>query len=178
MGTTKKILLHVCCAPCAGPCIERLQANNRIVGLFYSNSNIGSQEELEKRLKYVKKIAAFFGVPLEVDEYKHADWLDYIAGLEDEPEKGARCRKCFEFNLKRTAEATSKLGYDEFATSLTVSPQKKSADVFAGGAKFKNFSPWDFKKNDGFKRSIELSREFELYRQNFCGCEFSQHRPD
>ncbi len=169
------ILLHVCCAPCAAPCIERLQENNRDVHLFFSNSNINSEAEFARRLSFVEVVAEHFRTPLQVAPYHHGEWLDCISGLEDEPERGKRCTKCFDWNLERTMIAAQNMDNITFTTTLTVSPHKNAKQIFALGENYPNFEPWDFKKQNGFKRSIELSRQFNLYRQNYCGCEFSWH---
>ena len=171
--TRKKILLHVCCAPCATACVERLLVDDRDVSLYYSNSNINSKEEFEKRLTYVEKIAAIFDVGLEIDPYRHDDWLEHVRGLEHEAEKGLRCVKCFDWSLERTAQKARDVGIENFATSLTVSPHKNSTIIFEAGNQYPGFESWDFKKRDGFKRSRELSEKFDLYRQSFCACEFS-----
>ena len=116
-----EILLHVCCAPCGGGCVERLLREGRQVRLYYSNSNLASLDEFERRLDSVKRLATHFGVPLEVDAYDHAAYLAAVAGLENEPERGARCAKCFAFNLGRTAKRAAELGVT-FSTTLTVLP--------------------------------------------------------
>ena len=169
----KKILLHVCCAPCATACVERLLANDRDVSLYFSNSNINSKMEFEKRLSYVEKIAGIFDVGLEIDIYRHDDWLEHVRGLENEAEKGLRCVKCFDWSLRRTAQKAAEVGIESFATSLTVSPHKNSRVIFEAGNQYPGFESWDFKKENGFRRSRELSDKFDLYRQNYCGCEFS-----
>jgi epoxyqueuosine reductase len=169
----KKILLHVCCAPCATACVERLLADDRDVSLYFSNSNINSKMEFEKRLSYVEKIAGIFDVGLEIDPYRHDDWLEHVRGLENEAEKGLRCVKCFDWSLRRTAQKAAEVGIENFATSLTVSPHKISRIIFEVGNQHPGFESWDFKKGNGFLRSRELSDEFDLYRQNYCGCEFS-----
>jgi len=99
--------------------------------------------------------------------------LEHVRHLENEPEKGARCAKCFEYNLRHTAEIADRYGYDAFCTTLTLSPHKVSRIIFEIGGQFPKFKPIDFKKKDGFLRSIQLSKEYGLYRQNYCGCEFS-----
>lgn len=166
------LLLHICCAPCGGGCVERLLASGRKVTLFYSNSNIGTQEEFERRLASVKMLSEAFQVPLLVDEYNHSAWLRHIAGLENEPEKGLRCPKCFEFSLSRTAEKASELGMN-FATTLTVSPHKNSRVIFSVGTQWTHFECLDFKKQNGFLRGRQIARELGFYLQNYCGCEFS-----
>ena len=168
------LLLHICCAPCGGGCIERLLDAGRQIRLFYSNSNIGSNEEFDRRLDSVRKLAEIFHVELEVDPCDHAAWREFVRGLEDEPERGARCSRCFEFSLRRTAERARELGM-HFATTLTVSPHKSSSVLFEVGGRIapELFEPIDFKKRDGFKRGREIARQYGFYLQNFCGCEFS-----
>ena len=161
------------------------------VALFFSNSNIDTREEFEKRLENAQKLAAAEGVEIAVDTYDHADWLEQVAkGFEDEPEKGARCARCFRYNLARAAAWASAHGCDAFTTSLTVSPHKVSAMVFEAGADAAwgvsakecggsaaaapEFLSVDFKKKDGFLRSLRRAAELGLYRQSYCGCEFSR----
>ena len=169
----KKILLHVCCAPCAMYPIENL-AEEYDVTLFFSNSNIFPKEEYDKRLNYVKNIAEKFNLKLFIDSYDHKEWLEWIRGLENEPEKGKRCDKCFEFNLARAAKFASENNFDFYTTTLTVSPHKPAGKIFEIGMAAGNFLEKDFKKKNGFLRGIELSKKFNLYRQNYCGCEFSK----
>lgn len=173
MTKNKKILLHVCCAPCATSCVERLLAEKRDVCLYFSNSNINSKTEFEKRLSYVENLAGIFAVGLEIDPYRHDDWLEQVRGLEHEAEKGLRCVKCFGWSLGRIAERAASSGIENFATTLTVSPHKISRLIFEAGSQHPGFEAWDFKKQDGFRRSRELSDKFKLYRQSYCGCEFS-----
>jgi epoxyqueuosine reductase len=169
-----RILLHVCCAPCSTAVIERLNEQNYTVVLFFSNSNIHPQEEFDKRLAEARKIASIQGLKLIIDAYDHQSWLDYIHGFEDEPERGKRCIKCFEYNLGRTAAMARQLEIPGFTTTLTVSRHKSSKDIFSIGNAFQGFLALDFKKHDGYARSITLARQLELYRQGYCGCEFSR----
>lgn len=171
--SSKKLLLHVCCAPCATSPLEQL-IEEFDVTLFFSNSNIFPKEEYEKRLDFAKKLAAKFDVELVSDSYEHNLWLDFIRGLENEPEKGKRCEKCFEFNLSRAAKFAQENNFDFFTTTLTVSPHKPSEKIFKIGGALGNFLEKNFKKKNGFAKSIELSKKFGLYRQNYCGCEFSK----
>jgi len=170
----KDILLHVCCAPCAAPCCERLLDEGYGVTLFFSNSNIDSFSEYEKRLGEVRRLADIMNIFLELDEYDHSSWLDSVKGLEAEPEKGLRCTQCFNYNLKRSSVRAEALGIGSFATTLTVSPHKNSKTIFDAGSALPGFVPIDFKKNNGFARSMELSKKYNFYRQNYCGCEFSR----
>ena len=168
------LLLHICCAPCGGGCIERLRKEeNTAPVLYYSNSNLCSREEFDRRLESVKHLAEVCGLRLEVDSYDHAAWLRAVAGLENEPERGARCDRCFAWSLARTAERAEALDLP-FATTLTVSPLKQSRRVFAAGEKFSRFRKIDFKKRDGYSISCEIASRLGFYRQNFCGCELSQ----
>ena len=186
-----KVLLHTCCGPCASACVPALRDLGNEVALFFSNSNIDTEAEFEKRLDNARKLAAAEGVELAADAYDHADWLEQVAkGFEGEPEKGARCARCFRYNLARAAAYAAAHGYDAFTTSLTVSPHKVSRMVFEAGAdaawsvSAKNcggsaaatpeFLPVDFKKKDGFLRSLRRAAELGLYRQSYCGCEFSR----
>jgi hypothetical protein len=169
----QRILLHVCCAPCATHSIEKLGATYDVT-LFFSNSNIHPRDEYETRLAQARKLADLTGCRLIEDAYDHAAWLAFIAGFEAEPEKGRRCLKCFEYNLARAAQCARRNGFDGFTTTLTISPHKRSPDIFRVGAGLGDFLAVDFKKRDGFRRSIELSRQYGLYRQAYCGCEFSR----
>jgi epoxyqueuosine reductase len=171
-----RILLHVCCAPCSTAVVERLQEQGYDIHLFFSNSNIHPREEFDKRLAEALKIASIKGLELIIDKYDHQSWLDHVRGLEDEPERGRRCIKCFEYNLSRTAITAQQLGIPGFTTTLTVSRYKSSRDIFSIGSTLPGFLAMDFKKQAGYARSITLAKQFELYRQGYCGCEFSKRR--
>ncbi len=173
MSGNKKILVHTCCAPCAAPSGERLILHGYKVTLFFSNSNIYPRDEYDKRLFFAKKLADIWNVIIEEDQYDHLEWIKVVKGLENEPEKGARCVKCFEFSIKRTAEMADRFDFPAFTTTLTLSPHKISKMIFKIGEQYDKYIPFDFKKEDGFLKSIQLSKEYDLYRQNYCGCEFS-----
>jgi len=167
-----KVLLHSCCGPCASACVPRLKAEGHEVTMFFANSNIDTEAEYEKRLSAARRLAEAEGVRLVPLPYDHDEWLREVAkGLEDAPEKGARCQKCFRYNLKKTAEACGEMGLDAFATSLTVSPHKVSSMIFAASDD-PRFMKADFKKREGFKESLKRAAELGLYRQSYCGCEF------
>ena len=169
-----KVLLHACCGPCASACVPRLRELGHDVAMLYANSNIDTREEWERRLAEARKLAEADGVELEVAEYDHESWLREVAtGFEDEPEKGRRCARCFRYNLAIAAERAGRLGCDAFTTSLTVSPHKASAAVF-GSTDDPRFLKEDFKKRGGFARSLARSAELGLWRQSYCGCEFSR----
>ena len=168
-----KVLLHTCCGPCASACVPRLKESGHSVVMYFDNSNIDTREEYEKRLASARIVAEAEGVELAVGEYDHQRWLDEVAaGYENEPEKGKRCERCFRYNLSRTAEYLSANGCDSFCTSLTVSPHKPSAKIFAASQDAR-FLKMDFKKKEGFKLSVKRAAELGLYRQSYCGCEFS-----
>lgn len=171
--TADNILLHCCCAPCAVGCVERLLENGRSVTLFFSNSNIAPADEYERRLASVRRLALLYDLRLIVDVYDHASWRAAVRGTEDEPERGRRCSLCFAYALTRAAAAAERYGIGGFTTSLTVSPRKDSRAIFDAGRRFPLFEEHDFKKNDGYRRSTELSGKYRFYRQNYCGCEFS-----
>ena len=168
-----KILLHICCGPCAAGCLEPLREAGLTIGFYFSNSNLNTPEEYRKRLDAARTLAEAEKIPLYRDSYDHAAWLARTAALADEPEGGLRCRACFAFALERTARAAAELDYPAFATSLTVSPHKNSALIFQIGGRFERFQPWNFKKKDGFLKGIRRAEALGLYRQNYCGCEFS-----
>lgn len=171
----KKILLHICCAPCGSASVERLLSEDWDVTLYYFMPNIFPIEEWEKRKLYIEKLAKHFGVQLVTGDYNHAFWRENVVGLENEKEGGARCHKCFETLLKATSQKAKELGFEHFATTLTISPHKNSNVIKEIGEKFDGYTHYDFKKKDGYKRSIELSKELNLYRQCYCACEFSMN---
>ena len=140
---------------------------------YFSNSNLNTPEEFLRRYDAAQKLAAAENVELFMDEYDHEAWLDRTQALANEPERGRRCGICFEWSLSRTALAADALGFDSFATSLTVSPHKSSKIIFEIGSRFAKFTAYDFKKRDGFLKGNRRAAALELYRQKYCGCEFS-----
>ena len=169
-----KVLLHTCCGPCASACVPRLKDGGHSVVMCFANSNIDTKEEFDRRLDSARKLAAAEGVEITVVPYDHADWLAKVAaGHEDDPEKGERCARCFAYSLARTVEHLEATGCNAFSTSLTVSPHKPSAVVFAASGDAR-FLKEDFKKRGGFLESVRRSAELGLYRQGYCGCEFSR----
>lgn len=173
----KKLLLHICCAPDQTVAHERTCEEYEITG-FFSNSCIEPRGEYHKRLAEAKRLAELQGIELIEDEYLLNSFLEIARGLEKEPEKGRRCRKCIEFRLRRIAERAAADGFDIFATTLTVSPHKDAEFINRIGGELSSefdveYLTTNFKKKDGFKRSIELSNKLGLYRQNYCGCRFS-----
>lgn len=142
--------------------------------MFYANSNIDTAGEFARRLDSARRLADADGVELVAAPYDHGEWLREVArGFEGEPEKGMRCLRCFRYNLEKTARHAAEHGFDAFTTSLTVSPHKPSAAVFAASGDAA-FLKEDFKKRGGFARSVARAAELGLYRQSYCGCEFSR----
>jgi len=174
----KTLLLHTCCAPCASHAIERMHDEGYEVTLFFSNSNIAPEAEYIRRLESARNLAQLMDLELIEDIYNHKEWLEHIKGYEQEPEKGLRCHKCFAYSLERTARYAQENNFDHFTSTLTISPHKIAPDIFRIGADFDRYLPVDFKKKSGFQRSLELSREMNLYRQHYCGCEFSRVTPN
>ena len=179
----KTMLLHSCCGPCSSAVIERLLPDYDVTVLYY-NPNITDEEEYLHRLSEQKRLIeeAYPGVKLICGNYDPQRWLEAVRGLENEPEGGARCSVCFKLRLEETAREAKERGFDCFDTTLTVSPHKNYEVISAIAGHISDelgiaYEAGNYKKKDGFKRSIELSREYGLYRQDFCGCEFSRWHP-
>ncbi|MHC1592308.1 MAG: epoxyqueuosine reductase QueH [Candidatus Helarchaeales archaeon] len=173
----KKLLIHACCGPCTSIPIIRLQ-NDYEIAIFFSNSNIFPEEEYEKRLETTRQVARILNVNLIEDEYDHGAWLSAVHGLEKEPEGGKRCEKCFEFRLQRTLQHAISHHFPLITTTLSISPHKKFPIIKRIGEKVVantpvDFLAIDFKKKNGFKESVSFSKQHGIYRQNYCGCEFS-----
>ena len=176
------LLLHACCAPCSTACLERL-ANYFKVTIFYYNPNITEKHEYQKRIEEIKKLLTLINPKYEVKllegDYNPKVFLDMSKGLEMEPERGKRCYKCYELRLEETAKIATKLGFNNFCTTLTLSPHKNSDWINEIGSNLdkeyeSNYLYSDFKKKEGYKRSIELSKKYDLYRQDYCGCIYSK----
>ena len=184
-GERKSLLLHSCCAPCSSAVLEKLQEIFAITVFFY-NPNISEDVEYRKRVEEQKRLIKAFNhknpaCPIEMidGDYEPQEFYKVAKGLETCPEGGERCFKCFALRLEKTAQLAKKGNYDFFTTTLTISPLKNAAKLNEIGeemaAKYETaFLPSDFKKKEGYKRSTELSKEYDLYRQNFCGCAFSK----
>jgi predicted adenine nucleotide alpha hydrolase (AANH) superfamily ATPase len=173
-----KILAHLCCAPDALYVVQLLRETYKVGGYFY-NPNIHPESEYKLRLKETEKIAKILNFKLIEGDYDSENWFRMIKGFEEEPEKGRRCDICYAMRLDRTARKAKEEGYDLFSTTLTISPWKKAHKINQIGRmlgkKYKiKFLEADFKKKDGFKKSVKLSKKFGLYRQNYCGCTFSK----
>ena len=175
------LLLHACCAPCSSAVLQRI-GNFFKITIFYYNPNITNEEEYKKRVEEVKRFISSFKtkypISLEEGNYDPREFFDISKGLEKEPERGKRCYKCYLLRLNETAKVAEKLGFDYFCTTLTLSPHKNSNWINEIGDNLNNkynstYLYSDFKKKNGYKRSIELSKKYNLYRQNYCGCVYS-----
>ena len=180
----KKLLLHACCAPCSSYCIEYL-SNYFEITVFYYNPNIDTDLEYEKRVNELKRFVSEFKtkypVHLVVLPHLQEEYLKEVVGLEDEPERGKRCLKCYELRLRKSFSYAKENNFDYITTTLTLSPLKNSKVINEIGNKLEKeygfkYLYSDFKKKEGYKRSIVLSREYNLYRQDYCGCKYSKNK--
>lgn len=180
--TVPTLFLHSCCAPCSSYTLEYLSQFFEIT-VFYFNPNISPEQEFEKRFAEQKRLIEAMNfknrVSLVKGEYDYGEFLEIARGLEDVKEGGARCFKCYRLRLEKTAKLAKEAGFDYFCTTLSISPLKNSQKINEIGFDVaeKYGIKWlasDFKKREGYKRSIELSNQYNLYRQNFCGCIFSK----
>ena len=178
----KSVLLHSCCAPCSSYCIEYLSKYMNIT-VFYYNPNIEPFDEYLKRKEEQKRLISELKTDYKVDfmdcDYDNELYKKIISGLEKEPEGGSRCLKCYNLRLEATAIKAKENNFDFFCTTLTVSPYKNSQILNKIGEELENkyninYLYSDFKKKEGYKRSIMLSKEYNLYRQDYCGCIYSK----
>jgi predicted adenine nucleotide alpha hydrolase (AANH) superfamily ATPase len=196
MRKMTKILLHACCAPCSTSVIETFEEIDRFrdriiadssefdnvkIAVFYYNPNIEPEEEYEKRLGEVRKLCKNKNLGLIEFDYDNKNWRNLIKGLEDCKEGGERCKLCFKMRLEITAKYAKKNGFDFFTTTLTVSPHKNSEVINELGKDISEkenikFLECNFKRKNGYKDSIELSKKKNIYRQNYCGCSFSMRK--
>lgn len=184
-GERRRLLLHSCCAPCSSGVLVPLQEIFDLT-VYYYNPNISEAEEYAKRAAEQKKLINALNrekpdFPIEIIEeaYEPKPFYEIAKGLEKCPEGGERCFRCYELRLEKTALAAKKGGFDYFTTTLTISPLKNADKINRIGKELEekhqvSFLPSDFKKKDGYKNSIALSKKYDLYRQNFCGCIFSK----
>lgn len=181
-GETPDLLLHSCCAPCSSYVLEYLSQYFKIT-VFYYNPNISPEEEYRKRVTEQKRLISQLPSKNPVDfiegDYKPQDFYDIAKGMEDIPEGGERCFSCYRLRLEHAARLAADMGFDYFTTTLSISPYKNApklneiAEELSEIYRVKNL-PSDFKKKEGYKRSIALSAEYNLYRQDYCGCIFSK----
>ncbi len=178
-GEKPSLLLHACCAPCSSHTLLFLHEHFDIT-LYFCNPNISPESEFEFRLSELKRLVKELGLDINVIEepYDSAPFFALAKGLEDQPERGERCRKCIEYRLRMAAAKAKELGSDYFTTTLTISPHKDCTFINECGGWIAEecgipYLYSDFKKHDGYKHSIQLSKEYNLYRQNYCGCVYS-----
>ena len=179
-----RLLLHSCCAPCSSYTLEYLSRYFDIT-VYYFNPNISPKKEFDKRFEEQKRLISQMpfknSVTLVEGDYNYDDFLEIAKGLENVPEGGERCFRCYKMRLESTARLAKEQGFDYFCTTLSISPLKNSQKINELGFEIEEkygvkWLPSDFKKHEGYKRSIQLSREYSLYRQNFCGCVFSKNQ--
>ena len=173
------LLLHACCAPCSSATLERLSAHFDLTILYY-NPNIYPPEEYHRREAELERFVEQAGYHYPVVElpYDPQEFYTAVKGLENEPEKGARCTVCYRLRMRRAAQYARDNGFDWFTTTLSISPHKDAARINAIGQELEaefgvKHLPSDFKKHNGYLRSLQLSEQYGLYRQDYCGCEFS-----
>lgn len=183
VNTVPKLLIHSCCAPCSSYCLEYLSNYFDITVLYY-NPNIFPKDEYMYRIEEQKRLIEAMTFKNEVKfiatDYTPNDFYDSIRGLEEEPEGGDRCTVCFRVRLEYAAKLAKSLGFDYFVTTLSISPMKNSKLLNAIGLELEEkygikYLISDFKKRDGYRKSVELSKEYELYRQDYCGCVYSKN---
>ncbi len=176
-----KLLLHACCAPCSSAVLEELSQVFEVT-LFFYNPNISPKEEFSFRLEELRRLIREMGLEkicVDVPEYDHSEFLEIAKGLENLPEGGERCRKCYRLRIDRAVLYAKENEFDYVTTTLSISPHKNAGWLneigMECGEKYGiKYLCSDFKKGDGYKRSCAMSREYNLYRQNYCGCIFSK----
>lgn len=181
-NTTKSLLLHSCCAPCSSYVLSYLNKYFKIT-VFYYNPNITNKEEYLKRkqeqIRLISELPAINKINILDADYNPEKFFEISKGLEDCREGGERCFKCYKLRLEATAKAAKENNFDYFCTTLTISPLKNAQKINEIGHMLGDeyqipFLPSDFKKKEGFKKSIDLSSQYNLYRQNYCGCIYSK----
>lgn len=181
-GNPPRLFLHSCCAPCSSYTLEYL-SNYFDITVYYFNPNISPKEEFDKRFaeqkRLIDSLPAKNPIKLVLGKYNYDDFLQIARGYENVAEGGERCFRCYRMRLESTARIAKEQGFDYFCTTLSISPLKNSQKINQIGYEVAQqygikWLPSDFKKREGYKRSIELSKEYNLYRQSFCGCIFSK----
>ena len=175
---SERVLLHICCAPCATTVVRRLQEGGHAVHGFFYNPNIQPEKEYYQRLLEAQRLCKLWSIPLEIGDYDWDRWQAEVRGLEGEKEGGKRCPVCYRYRLAATALKARELGIGAIATTLTISPHKRPEIVNLIGKEVGEeseikFLEADWKKKDGFKQSLDTCRELRIYRQHYCGCKYS-----
>lgn len=181
-GLKPKLLLHSCCAPCSTSCIERLSEYFSIT-VYYYNPNIDTKEEYLLRAREQKTYCEKLGIETVIEPFNSQEFYSAVKGRENDSERGERCFICYRLRLSKTAKYARDNGFQLFATTLTVSPLKDAEKlneigIEEGAKNDVQYLPADFKKRNGYLRSIELSKLNNMYRQNYCGCVFSKNKAD
>lgn len=176
-----KVLLHACCGICSAFPILSLRELGYEPVVFFYNPNIFPEEEYLKRLEMEQLLCKYYNCELIVADYIQKEYFSKVKGLENEPERGKRCDICFELRLEKTALKAKEMGISDFTTSIVISPHKNFKQLSAIGTKVAqkygiNYLSIDFKKKDGFLKTNKISKELNLYRQNYCGCKFSMRK--
>ena len=177
--TDKKVLLHACCGICSGYPISYLIDNGYQVTVYFTNDNLDTLAEYQRRLDAESTLCKYFDVPLIIQSYNHSKYTDYVKGLEQEKEGGKRCLKCFELRFRDTAQKALELDIKTITTSMIISPHKNFKALSEIGKTAAdeynlNFLAIDFKKKDGFLKTNRIAKQLQLYRQNYCGCEYAK----
>lgn len=177
-----KLVLHICCAPDEAYVVDLLRESYDL-HCFFCNPNIHPPEEYDLRLEEARKVARHYGVAFTGDSYDQDPWREAVSGLTHTPEGGERCRECFLLRLRRTASFCRSVEYPAFTTVMSISPHKRIAMLNETGAAAAEqygliYEPFDFKKKDGFKKSLVLSKKLGLYRQDYCGCVLSKRESE
>jgi predicted adenine nucleotide alpha hydrolase (AANH) superfamily ATPase/VanZ family protein len=172
-----KLLLHICCIGCGVSLIDKLSEKFDVY-LFFYNPNIFPRQEYKKRLSEIRRVAKLYRLNVIISRATHRRWKKLIKGRESDPERGGRCTICYRYRMTKTALRAKRLGFDAFTTTLSISPHKNYPVIKKIGEELAQhtgiaFLDEDFKKNGGFQRSCEISKKLNLYRQDYCGCEFS-----
>lgn len=178
----QRILIHVCCGVCGAYVVEQLKPQFDALRLFSYNPNIYPPEEYHRRMETVRELSRIYGVPFEEGEFEPEVWNAAVRGFEDEPERGRRCKICFRLRLDKTAVKAKEIGFSHFTTTLSMGRSKRSRDVIEIGrevaaARGVEFLAVDFKKQGGIDRTLALAKQYNFYRQTYCGCKYSM-RPE
>ena len=173
-----KILLHSCCAVCAGYPLILLKEKGFEPVVYFCNPNIYPKEEYQRRLDELMRHCKKNEIQLLIENDEPSEWLEFVKGLENEPEKGLRCKKCFEYRLNKSAQKAKELGIETFTTTLFISPHKNRNDIIEAGEKAAEkysltFDKTDFRKQNGFLKTMQIAKEENFYRQTYCGCKFA-----
>ncbi len=178
----RSLLIHTCCAPCVSH-VYGLFSGSHDVTVFFYNPNIAPPEEYGRRLSELERFSRLAGFPLVAGDYNAKEWTRRVGKYADLGERSQRCWECYRFRLEESFRKAKELGIDAVTTSLSISPHKDAAMINAIGRELEGssgvaFMEGDFKKNDGFRRSVELSREYGFYRQDYCGCIYSKRESE